>query len=338
MKIFQAGVIILTTVFMSCSGTKNTSFWVSGYKTEASMGAGKGEVLKIYKGTDLAQAKWENFYAPIRGFEFEEGFYQQIEVSETKLEASKVPADASSIEYTLVKVLEKKADDRLLLNGDWTLAVVNGQNVESQQNLPSISFDLGKSRISGTDGCNGFSGTIKNINVASVEFGPLAATQKMCIDMTIADAFKKALNTVSRYKYENEKLSLSNNEGKIVLEFMRKSNKPNQNLHDIWNAVRLEGGPINRMVEAPRLEINLTTNMAMGSDGCNNYSGKIAKISDSELEFGPLAGTRKMCRDMEVANRYNQALQKVKSYVIKETMLQLYDESGNEVLAFLKGD
>ena len=338
MRIFQAGVIILTTAFMSCSGTKNTSFWVSGYKTEASMGAGKGEVLKVYKGTDLAHAKWENFYAPIRGFEFEEGFYQQIEVNEIQLETSKVPADASSIEYTLVKVLEKKADERLFLNGDWMLSVLNNQNVSNQENLPSLSFDLSKSRISGTDGCNGFSGTIKNITSVSIEFGPLAATKKMCIDMKIADGFMKALNTVSGYKYENEKLTFSDKEGQIVLEFLRKSNKPNQNLHDIWNAVRIEGGPINRMVQAPRLEINLTTNIAMGSDGCNNYSGKIEKVSDSALEFGPLAGTRKMCRDMEVANRYNQALQKVKSYVIKDTMLQLYDESGIEVLAFLKGD
>ena len=74
-------------------------------------------VLNIYKGENLNDPEWENFYANIEGFEFEEGYLQKIEVKEEKLDKSQVPADASTIKYTLVNVLEKQKDLRTELNG-----------------------------------------------------------------------------------------------------------------------------------------------------------------------------------------------------------------------------
>jgi len=49
---------------------------------------------------------WKNFYDPIEGFEYEEGFLYRIEV-----ERSHVPkplADASSYEYRLLRIISKE--------------------------------------------------------------------------------------------------------------------------------------------------------------------------------------------------------------------------------------
>ncbi|WGU67716.1 META domain-containing protein [Capnocytophaga canimorsus] len=48
--------------------------------------------------------------------------------------------------------------------------------------------------------------------------------------------------------------------------------------------------------------------------------------------------TAKLCPEMEIANQYNQAMEKVTSYKLEELNLTLYDAQGNEVLAFIKGD
>lgn len=52
------------------------------------------------------QDPWEMFYTGIVGFTFETGFHYRLKVRVTKLE--NVPADASSLRYTLVEQLEKR--------------------------------------------------------------------------------------------------------------------------------------------------------------------------------------------------------------------------------------
>lgn len=85
-------------------------YWVSGSKAECSAGAGKMMCLRVSKHPDLQQAHWQYFYAPIEGFVFEEGVLKKIEVRATALAPETVPADASSIRYTLIRELERKTD------------------------------------------------------------------------------------------------------------------------------------------------------------------------------------------------------------------------------------
>ena len=68
-------LVFCLSILYSCASVKtnNSIFWVNGYKTEASSGAGKMKVLKVHRGENLENSKWENFYAPIISFEFKEG-------------------------------------------------------------------------------------------------------------------------------------------------------------------------------------------------------------------------------------------------------------------------
>lgn len=58
--------------------------------------------LLVKKGTDT---DWTFFYTQIDGFQYEEGYEYVLEVKEEKVE--NVPADASSLKYTLVKEVSK---------------------------------------------------------------------------------------------------------------------------------------------------------------------------------------------------------------------------------------
>ncbi|QQR97374.1 MAG: META domain-containing protein [Sphingobacteriales bacterium] len=330
--------IISALVVLSCASTKsnNKILWVSGYKTEAS-GVGKMQVLNIHKGENLDNQKWENFYSPIEGFNFEEGYLKKIEVKEEKVE--NVPADASSIKYVLVKELEKTIDNRSLLNGDWILAKLNDAPINKSIVLPTLKINLEQKKVSGHSGCNNFSGSLENLNTNKLIFGNIISTKMACISNNIEQELYNALSKTDSFQVINNNLIFFSADGKKLLMFIKNSEKEvNKNLHDIWNAVSINGNPINRMSPIPRLEINLTEMKVYGNDGCNNYSGIIKTATDSKLIFGALASTKKMCANMDIADNFNQAMAKVASYKIDGLKLILLDNNNKEVLSFLKGD
>lgn len=217
-------LVISILITISCSTTKDSIYWVNSAKFDC-MGVGPMKCLQVQKGKMVDDNNWQNFYSIIEGFDFEPGYIYKLKVKEEKLPLDQLPADASSIKYTLIKELEKLKD-------------------------------------------------------------------------------------------------------KVV----------NQRLHDIWIATSINGNPINRMSPIPRMEINLTNMMVLGSDGCNNYSGSIKKASSSQLEFSLLASTRKMCRKMDVPDAFNKAMRNVSSYKLDGLKLILFDDTGKEILSFLKGD
>jgi hypothetical protein len=63
----------------------------------------------------MLRGNWQQFYAPIQGFEYVPGYIYKLKVKETQPPAHQVPADKSSIAYELVEVLDKQADSRLRL-------------------------------------------------------------------------------------------------------------------------------------------------------------------------------------------------------------------------------
>lgn len=73
------------------------------------------ECLLVQKNKNRIEGEWKYLYSKINGFELEEGYIYKLKVKEEKLE--NVPADASSIKYTLIEMLEKNVDKKLLLNG-----------------------------------------------------------------------------------------------------------------------------------------------------------------------------------------------------------------------------
>ena len=112
-------------------------------------------------------------------------------------------------------------------------------------------------------------------------------------------------------------------------------------LHDIWALHTLDGQAyaVTEGLERPRLELNLTDMRASGTDGCNAFTGAIREAGAKKLAFGPLAGTRKLCRDgMAAADAFNRALTQTAAYRREGLTLTLLDGEGAALMTLRKVD
>lgn len=237
------------------------------------------------------------------------------------------------------KESDKQTDYQALVAGKWILGSINDAPINRSIVLPTLEIDSKQMKVSGSGGCNSYSGTIEKLLPAVIQFGPILNTTKACINKNIESDYLAALNESKTYKIEGANLIFYNKKGKEILSYLKQEKKEaNQRLHDIWITKRIDGNPVDRKTALPNLEINLTENKVFGSDGCNNYTGSIKEVSDSKLLLGILASTKKMCPEMELTQKFNTAITKVVAYKLEGLNLILLDKNGQEVLAFLKGD
>jgi heat shock protein HslJ len=75
-----------------------------------------------------------------------------------------------------------------------------------------------------------------------------------------------------------------------------------------------------------------------GNSGCNQYHGSYT-AQGSQISFGPIAGTKKLCGDPEdsTETRYLQLLNEVGSFQISGRSMSMNDQSGTPVLQFSQG-
>lgn len=335
-------VFSVIALVMSCNtNNKETSvIWVSGYKTNCDMGAGKSTCLIVSKQESLDNQKWEFFYANIEGFEFEEGQLQKVEVKEQQLNGEDMAADKSNISYQLVKLLEKKPDNRIALQSEWQLEKMNGEALIDSMTIPTLVIDLLEMRLSGNSGCNSYTGSISELGLNNISMSEMAKTLKLCPEANYEDEYMDLLKKVKTYVVDKTNLNFKDVDGKVLLQYRKLNKTKNEvRIHDVWSAVRIEGNPINRMVTVPRIEFNTTEMKFYGNDGCNEYFGPITELSKENIILGDIGSTRKMCPDMEFPQRYISALKNIVQYKFTDdNILVFFNKEKEEVLAFMKVD
>jgi heat shock protein HslJ len=181
-------------------------------------GVGPMTCLQVQEGDSPEPGKWENFYSSIEGFTYEAGYLYRLRIRKETLE--NVPADASSIRYVLVEVLEKTRDSKININDIWAVTAIQGEPVDMHQELqngPLIEINLSAMRVMGSDGCNNFTGQIAEFDDGVIEFGPIATTRMMCPDMSVPDRFNSAMQQVSNYRLEPGRLSLLDSDGNELI-------------------------------------------------------------------------------------------------------------------------
>ncbi len=95
-------VLIISFIFLSASCQETKKIYLASY-TKDCQGVGAQKCMLI---KESPEASWQFFYDSIEGFEYEEGYAYQIEVAIKKIENPL--ADASSLQYKLVKILSKE--------------------------------------------------------------------------------------------------------------------------------------------------------------------------------------------------------------------------------------
>lgn len=107
-------------------------------------------------------------------------------------------------------------------------------------------------------------------------------------------------------------------------------------LNDIWVLISLNGTENILSETVPQLEIHVNEKTVIGNDGCNQFSGTISSLSETQISFGPMRSTRKLCQNMEVSNAVNKLLGSTVNYQIENNQLIFWDDNKTDKLAVYK--
>jgi len=220
---------IFTTLIISCNeqDSSENTYWVNSFKTNCT-GVAPTSCLLIQTGDTIKEHGWKNFQGNIEGFDFEPGYIYRIVVQEKQLPQSEVAADASTIKYTLIKILEKEADLRLRLNDIWILQEVYGEDITNysvskalENKAPYIEINIAKNLVLGFDGCNKLQGLMTTVNDKDLTFANFLSTRMMCQEMEIPTNFVSALSLIRHYEISNSHLYFKNKNNKTILTFKK---------------------------------------------------------------------------------------------------------------------
>ena len=130
----------------------------------------------------------------------------------------------------------------------------------------------------------------------------------LILSQDISISLRVAIDTLATATLPADKSSL---EYRLV-EVISKQTDPYLSLNDIWVVTKIHGTDAESIPSAqlPGIEINTRSMSILGSDGCNNYRGKIETLSGNKILFGPIMGTKKACPDMHIPNKFTSALRR----------------------------
>lgn len=110
-------------------------------------------------------------------------------------------------------------------------------------------------------------------------------------------------------------------------------------LHDIWALQSIDGVKMpDNLSKHPTIEIYVSDKRVSGNDGCNNIGGNIKVLTENEIVFGVMFGTKMACPNMDFSRDYNKKLSETVSYSLKNLDLILFDINQKELLRFKKVD
>lgn len=139
--------------------------------------------------------------------------------------------DASSREKHPITIAALYGKDTLMgcgmniydkhINGKWLLKKINGKNIPTQlgqNNIPHLDINGELNTISGSTGCNRFSGKFVLRNY-KVHMGSMATTKIACPN-AMESAFLAVFNHIISYQLSNNTLLLTNKE-EVTCEFAK---------------------------------------------------------------------------------------------------------------------
>ncbi len=197
-------------------------YWINSYKSYC-IGVAPQMCLQIQKGKNKKSGAWQMFYSNINDFEWEPGFIYQIIVRENQIPHSQVPADASDIKYTLVRLVDKQRDPTIRLHDIWALESIQGKSFDEfkPEERPTLEIKLSMGQIMGTDGCNHYNGKIEQVDERILRFSTLATTRKACQYMDLSALFHQQIEKVDAYFLDELILTLNDKDGNELMTFRK---------------------------------------------------------------------------------------------------------------------
>lgn len=224
----------------------------------------------------------------------------------------------------------------------WRIRAYRGETdlvpVEPGERPPRLAFADG--RVSGSLGCNSFSGGY-SLTDAGLTIDPrLAMTMMACEEVLMAQeqAIAGLLAVVTGVRLDAGRLDLLDTNGRVLIQLDPLPERPL--LGTTWGLERYNNGK--EALVSPLAGTSLTLTLSpggrlAGSDGCNRYMSGYT-LEGARLLIGPIATTRMACRGPEgvavQAAAYAAALGQVRAYRIEGEQLWLTAEDGTTAASF----
>jgi heat shock protein HslJ len=227
MKNFTSIFLVIFILGISaCNSNKITDtqtvdekiLWVNSSK-KTCQGVGPMTCLQIQEGAEIEEGEWKNFFGNIEGFDYKPGSIYRIKVKVEKLPPP-IPADASSLKYTLVEIISEEQDMSLGITDIYKVIKIGPlENPKGMDKDLFIEFNSSQRSVFAFSGCNTIRGGIAKITETEIEFGNLASTMMACPQeaMLIERAVTNAMEKTRRYTKENTRLVLKDAEDKELM-------------------------------------------------------------------------------------------------------------------------
>ncbi|MEZ4557560.1 MAG: META domain-containing protein [Caldilineaceae bacterium] len=278
-------------------------------------------------------ADYTYFYSNIDGFTFVPGYEYELRVQVTPVENA--PADASSLRYTLVEVVDQTEVGPTLENTDWLLTgMVDADGAMINEfAADAITATFADGSLSGNAGCNNYF-TSYTVDGDALTTGRGGATMMACPEpvMIQEQTYLANLTAVTRYAIVGDELRLFDGGAQPLLTYVVRESTGLTGT--IWEATGVNngrGGVASLIIGSEITAVFDDEGNMGGSGGCNNY-GAGYEVDGENITIGPARSTLMACAEpdgvMEQEQAYFQALANAAVFTIDGDRLQLRDADG----------
>ncbi len=213
----------------------------------------------------------------------------------------------------------------------WNLTQLSGKSLVTGSVITAEFTADGK--VSGTAGCNQYSGTYQ-ANSKKISFSPNIATTRMSCDAAVnvqESAYLKALGEAKTYAISGEQLTLFDvNQASLAVYQMQVQNLAGT----LWNAISYNNGKqaVTSVLTGTSITASFGTDgVISGSSGCNTYSGSY-KVDGNRVTISQIISTQMACSQpagvMEQETQFLVALQTAATFKIQGNRLELRTSEG----------
>jgi heat shock protein HslJ len=213
----------------------------------------------------------------------------------------------------------------------WAVSEMKGKGLEPDTGITAQFTSDGK--LSGSAGCNQYSGTYtvsgNSITIAT----PLASTMMACDPavMEQESVYLNALGEAKTYSINGDQLTFNDAANTTLMTYKSQS----QDLAGTsWEVIGVNNGQ--QAVISTLPDTTITADFGedgtlSGNSGCNTYNGPYT-VDGNQITIGPLSSTMMACGEpagvMEQEAQYLAALGTAATYQIEGTVLELRAEDG----------
>ena len=230
----------------------------------------------------------------------------------------------------------------LVLEGEFVATEVRGRPLNRAGQAPKATLIfLPQDGVSGSTGCNRFSGKLVRGGAESTRFGPLAMTKMACTGPAGAlerDMLSALRATHQIRKFGGEVRLLSAN-GRVLarLQTVSARAETGPSLYGkSWTLVRLNGQALDP--QSLRPQVRFDGNRISGTTGCNQFSGTHERALGKSRFFNMMQ-TERACLaavgdPMAVEAAFGAALSKVDQISLTANQLTLKSSTSPDILVF----